>query len=214
MPRRPEFREETPKEGMCGRSCRTATISTCGASKCKIFLSFGAELARYATFLPQRRRGADMQAEKFDMPNNGLCAFYAQTGESAPTKATWLLCAIRMPKSAPFTIVSGGARDDRRRFRRLRRQARASFERSDPAVLPQRDRRRGQIARRRVRSGHRSRPRRRGGDAPADRPDLSRPRRDRRGIRRRTGPTPNMSGCSIRSTAPRASFPACRPGAR
>ena len=44
-------------------------------------------------------------------------------------------------------------------------------------------RRRGQVARRRVRSRHRGRPRRRGGDAAADRPDLPRPWRHRRRIR-------------------------------
>ena len=48
----------------------------------KIFMSFGAELRGYVTFLPQGRRGANMQAEKFDMPNRGLYAFYAQTDDS------------------------------------------------------------------------------------------------------------------------------------
>ena len=38
-PRRPEFREETPKEGMCGRSCRTATICLVHRSKSKMFLA-------------------------------------------------------------------------------------------------------------------------------------------------------------------------------
>ena len=32
-----KFREETPKEGICGRSCRTATISTCSASNARYF---------------------------------------------------------------------------------------------------------------------------------------------------------------------------------
>ena len=49
----------------------------------KIFMSFGAGLGRYVTFLPQGRRGANMQAEKFDMPNKGLYVFYAQIGESS-----------------------------------------------------------------------------------------------------------------------------------
>ena len=38
LPRRPESREETPKEGICGRSCRTATISACGAANARVFL--------------------------------------------------------------------------------------------------------------------------------------------------------------------------------
>ena len=52
----------------------------------KIFMSWDAELGRYVTFLPQGRRGANMQAEKFDMPNNGLCTFYAQTHDSPPKR--------------------------------------------------------------------------------------------------------------------------------
>ena len=36
-PRRPESREETPKEGICGRSCRTATICACVAAKASFF---------------------------------------------------------------------------------------------------------------------------------------------------------------------------------
>ena len=35
-PRRPESREETPKEGICGRSCRTATICACDATKASL----------------------------------------------------------------------------------------------------------------------------------------------------------------------------------
>ena len=84
---------------------------------------------------------------------------------------------------SPCATGSGGGRDDRRRFRRVRRAPRASLQRRDPSVLPLRHRRGGQIARRRVRSRHRGRPRRRGGDAPAHRPDLPRPWRHRRGIR-------------------------------
>ena len=33
----PEFREETPKEGICGRSCRTATISSLAAVVARLF---------------------------------------------------------------------------------------------------------------------------------------------------------------------------------
>ena len=39
--KRPESREETPKEGICGRSCRTATISPCVAPNARYFLRTG-----------------------------------------------------------------------------------------------------------------------------------------------------------------------------
>ena len=51
-------------------------------SESKIFMSFGAELGGYVTFLPQARRGANMRAEKFDMPINSLYPFYAQIHDS------------------------------------------------------------------------------------------------------------------------------------
>ena len=34
-----EFREETPKEGICGRSCRTATISSLTAAVASVFFA-------------------------------------------------------------------------------------------------------------------------------------------------------------------------------
>src|ERR1700733_14028485 len=34
-----EFREETPKEGICGRSCRTATISPRSAAVASVFFA-------------------------------------------------------------------------------------------------------------------------------------------------------------------------------
>jgi hypothetical protein len=37
-----ESREETPKEGICGRSCRTATISVLIAALASVFLTSGA----------------------------------------------------------------------------------------------------------------------------------------------------------------------------
>ena len=43
-PRRPESREETPKEGICGRSCRTATICLCVAANARNFWGFGRRL--------------------------------------------------------------------------------------------------------------------------------------------------------------------------
>ena len=74
----------------------------------------------------------------------------------------------------------------------------------DPAVLPHGARRRGQVAGRRLRSGHRGRPRRRSGHAQLIKRTFPDPRHRRRGVRQRAAPTPNMSGCSIRSTAPSA----------
>ena len=184
--------------------------------KCKIFLSVAAEMAASATFLPQRSGAPDsMTAVKFLMSNNGLHVLQFVRDAPCSHHSDIADMQIMHDKIVPrFAPVLRGRRDDGGRFRRLRRPTRASFERRDSPVLPQFDRRGGQVARRRVRSRDRGRPRRRGGDAPVDLADVSGPWRDRRGIWRRIGPTRNMSGCSIRSTAPRASFPACRPGAR
>ena len=79
-------------------------------------------------------------------------------------------------------IALVGILHDRSRLCRLRRPTRAGIGRSDSPVFSHCDPRRGQIARRRLRSGHRGRPGRRGGHAEADCADLSRPWRDRRGI--------------------------------
>ena len=51
-------------------------------------------------------------------------------------------------------------------------------------------------------------------DARADQADLSRPTASSARNSAPSAPTPNMSGCSIRSTAPSPSSAACRPGAR
>ena len=78
-------------------------------SESKIFMSFGAGLRRYVTFLPQGRRGANMQAEKFDIPNNGLCTFYAQTHDSPPKRD---MAAMRrtQPKSGLLDRYRGARR--------------------------------------------------------------------------------------------------------
>ena len=72
--------------------------------------------------------------------------------------------------------------NDRCRLCRLRRATRAGVGRGDSPIFSQCDSRGGQVVGRRVRSGHRGRPGRRGGHETADRADLSRPWRDRRGI--------------------------------
>ena len=116
---------------------------------------------------------------------------------------------------APLLAADGcGGAHDGDRFCSVRRRARHRFGRDHPAVLPHRARRREQEPLRRLRSGDRRRPRRGSRHARADQANISRARHPRRGIRRRARPTPNMSGCSIRSTAPNPSSAACRPGAR
>jgi hypothetical protein len=53
-PQRPESREETPKEGICGRSMPHRNNIHFRSIKCKIFLRPHIEIAASATFLPQR----------------------------------------------------------------------------------------------------------------------------------------------------------------
>ena len=72
------------------------------------------------------------------------------------------------------------------RLRGIRGRTRRRFRRDHPAVFPQRAGRRKQEPVRRLRSGHRRRPRRRSGHARAHQTDVSRTRRGRRGVRRRT----------------------------
>ena len=77
-----------------------------------------------------------------------------------------------------------------------------AVRRGDPAVLPHLARRRGQGFGPGLRSGDGGRPRRRKRHALADQAELPRARHRRRGVRQRARATPNMSGCSTRSTAP------------
>src|SRR5271165_5036158 len=84
-----------------------------------------------------------------------------------------------------FSRTFRGFSHDRRRLCRLRRATRAGFGRGDSPFFQERDRRGRQIARRDLRSRHGGRPGRGSGHAAAHRADLSRSRRDRRGIRGR-----------------------------
>src|SRR5450755_441469 len=55
----PESREETPKEGICGRSCRTATISSLTPALARVFFARYALARRIRTHvahLPQSDR--------------------------------------------------------------------------------------------------------------------------------------------------------------
>src|ERR1700722_15020741 len=52
-----ESREETPKEGICGRSCRTATISSLTAAVASVFFALWIEAPQIRStvaFLSQR----------------------------------------------------------------------------------------------------------------------------------------------------------------
>ena len=93
---------------------------------------------------------------------------------------------VRSPDQAGHAIRDRALsrRHDGHRFQQLRRPARRRIGRDHPAVFPHRAGDREQESRR-LRSGHRGRPRRRAGDAHAHPREFSRPRHSRRGIRRR-----------------------------
>ncbi len=80
LPRRPESREETPKEGICDKNLPHRNNIHSGLMKCKGFVRRPRDLAGRATFLPQRYRRADMSANKLFMSNNGLVVSYFPVG--------------------------------------------------------------------------------------------------------------------------------------
>ena len=117
------------------------------------------------------------------MPSGGNCI----------ARRLKLLCRTRFSKatgyrpgkpSAGFNDRAVSRRHDGHRFLQFRRPARRRVGRDHPAVFPHRAGDRQQEGRR-FRSGDRRRPRRRAGHARAHPAEFSRPRRDRRGIRRR-----------------------------
>jgi hypothetical protein len=84
-PQRPESREETPKEGICGRSMPHRNNIHFRSIKCKIFLRPHIEIAASATFLPQYGAARFAQSWKFPMSNNGLHALYSLARRRWPT---------------------------------------------------------------------------------------------------------------------------------
>ena len=81
LPRRPESREETPKEGICDKTLPHRNNIHLGLMKCKGFVRRPRDLACYAMFLPQAFGEPDMRVEKSSKPTNGLHVFYAKPND-------------------------------------------------------------------------------------------------------------------------------------
>src|SRR6478736_3853018 len=76
-----ESREETPKEGICGRLCRTATISLYATSVARAFfikkraISWSPPPRGGGTARPAIRGGVERPKFEFRCKSRNLCAF-------------------------------------------------------------------------------------------------------------------------------------------
>jgi len=64
LPQRPESREETPKEGICGRSYRTAAIYVCVAPKASEIFDFPDDLVKIVSLTSQMHKSHSIKCLK------------------------------------------------------------------------------------------------------------------------------------------------------